>query len=170
MADKEPRRPEGFAIFIATIALLLSMGAILAVAFKLHDNGTATTASQVAKPMGMGANEEVKIVVKSDEEHAKMGSDGKWHDAFLPADFKVSPGTMVTVVVLNYDEGEHTFTSNALGTNETIPPGSELQPSETHFYFRAPSKAGRYAWYCALPCDPWAMTHNGYMRGFVTVT
>jgi hypothetical protein len=27
----------------------------------------------------------ISLAVKSDTEHAKKGSDGNWHDAFLPA-------------------------------------------------------------------------------------
>jgi hypothetical protein len=38
------------------------------------------------------------------------------------------------------------------------------------FTFKAPSQAGSYQWFCALPCDPWAMSHDGYMRGHITVT
>jgi hypothetical protein len=38
------------------------------------------------------------------------------------------------------------------------------------FTFTAPKKAGRYQWWCAVPCDPWAMAHDGYMRGYVTVS
>jgi len=64
------------------------------------------------------------VVVKSDEEHGRMGSDGNWHDAFLPADFSVKPGATVRVTVYNYDEGEHTFTAPGLGANVTIAAGS----------------------------------------------
>jgi plastocyanin len=92
-----------------------------------------------------------------------------WHDAFLPADFKVRPGAKVTVTVENYDGGAHTFTSPSLAVNATLPAGSLSHPHQTTFTFTAPKKAGRYAWWCAMPCDPWAMSHDGYMRGYVTV-
>lgn len=169
-ADSSRNSDRGFALFIATLALVISMGALLAVAFKL-DNGTqastaATNSMTMAAPT---AAEDMKIVVKSDEEHGKMGSDGNWHDAFLPADFSVKPGSTVRVTVYNYDEGEHTFTAPGLGTNVTISAGSEAKPAITTFTFQAPQKAGRYQWFCALPCDPWAMNHNGFMRGFVSV-
>lgn len=173
MPAERSRNPDrGFTLFISTLALVISMGALLAVAFKLNDNGTqASTAASGSMPMmsAPAAVENVKIVVKSDEEHGKMGSDGNWHDAFLPADFSVKPGSMVRVTVYNYDEGEHSFTSSGLGTNVTIAAGSEAKPAVTTFTFRAPQKAGHYEWYCALPCDPWAMSHNGFMRGYVSV-
>lgn len=177
MPTESPRNPDrGFALFISTLALIISMGAMLAVAFKLNDNGT-TTASGTSMPMMSGrtasapaATENLKIVVKSDDEHAKKGPEGTWHDAFLPADFSVKPGALVRVTVYNYDEGPHSFTSSSLGTNVTIAAGSESEPAVTTFTFRAPEEAGRYAWLCMLPCDPWAMSHNGFMRGYVTVT
>lgn len=179
-ANSSPNSDRGFSIFIATLALVISVGALLAVAFKLDNNGTQTSiaapssmpmmsAHTGVKGMRSGAVEDVKIVVKSDEEHGKMGSDGNWHDAFLPADFSVKPGSLVRVTVYNYDEGEHSFTSSGLGANVTIAAGSEAKPVVTTFTFRAPRKVGRYEWYCALPCDPWAMSHNGFMRGYVSV-
>lgn len=178
MSTEKPHNSDrGFALFISTLALLISMGALLAVAFKLNDN-TNQTGIATAGSMPMMSNyaaaetavENVKVVVKSDEERGKMGPDGNWHDAFLPADFSVKAGSTVRVTVYNYDEGEHTFTSLGLGTNETIAAGSEAKPAVTTFTFKAPQKAGRYEWLCALPCDPWAMNHNGFMRGYVSVT
>ncbi len=103
-------------------------------------------------------------------EHARRGPDGKWHDAFLPADFTVRPGHKVTITFNNYDGGAHTFTSPAMGVNAIIPGGGSVgAPHKTTFTFTAPTKPGKYAWYCAVPCDPWAMAHDGFMRGYVTV-
>jgi plastocyanin len=171
MNPDAPRSSDrGFALFVSGLALLISMAALLAVAFKLNDDNSQTAA--VVSPRSSSAQlraEDVKIVVKSDEEHGRVGSDGSWHDAFLPADFSVKAGSVVRVTVYNYDEGPHTFTSTGLGTNVTIPGGSEAEPSKTTFTFRAPEKAGRYEWFCAFACDPWAMSHVGFMRGFVTV-
>ncbi|MBS1884056.1 MAG: hypothetical protein JSS97_14000 [Actinobacteria bacterium] len=184
----------GFTLLVATMALLLSMGAMLAVAFKLngsggggtyvmhHASGSVGSSSMMhgngAPGSMMGAagaaeagspTEEVGIVIKSDEEHAKRGPEGTWHDAYLPASFAVTPGATIKVTVLNYDEGEHSFTSPQLGLNATFPGGSAKRPSKTTFTFRAPTAKGSYLWWCALPCDPWAMSHVGYMRGYVTV-
>jgi membrane fusion protein, multidrug efflux system len=112
----------------------------------------------------------IKLVIKSDEEHAKKGPEGQWHDAYLPANFSVDPGQKVNVTVYNYDEGTHSFTSTSLGVNEVISGGSETKPHKATFSFTAPTKAGKYEWWCALPCDPWAMEHKGFMRGEVTVS
>jgi plastocyanin len=184
----------GFTLLVATMALLLSIGAMLAVAFKLNDSGgggtyvmhhsggtigsgSMTNGNGVQGSM-MGAGgaaetgvptEEVGIVVKSDEEHAKRGPEGTWHDAYLPASFAVTPGATVKVTFLNYDEGQHSFTSMSLGLNIAIAAGSSTHPKATTITFRAPSHRGTYLWYCAMPCDPWAMSHVGYMRGYVSV-
>jgi plastocyanin len=186
----------GFAILLATMALLFSVIAVLAVAFKLNDmhsgesgvsfmsgaavhhhaatqssmmGGSGATGTGIGTTGGGGAEAEVNIVVKSDEEHAKRGPEGAWHDAFLPADFSVDPGATVKVTILNYDEGEHSFTSPMLGLNVTIAAGTPTEPATTTFTFKAPTSTGNYMWFCAKPCDPWAMSHNGYMRGFVRV-
>lgn len=126
----------------------------------------STTPASSAQPAV--APETVNLVVKSDDEHGKMGSDGNWHDAFLPADFTVHAGAVVTVTVQNYDNSPHSFSSSDLNVNQVIKAGSEDTPSTTTFTFTA-SKAGSYTWKCDPACDPWAMNHDGFMRGVVTV-
>ncbi len=163
--NDDNRSYSGFTMLAATFAVLLSMTALLAVAFKLDNSGSTQAATAATAP----AVEGVKLVVKSDEEHAKKGPEGTWHDAFLPADFTVKAGATVRVTVYNYDEGPHSFTSPELGANASIPAGSESSPSKTTFTFHAPQKAGSYEWYCAMPCDPWAMEHLGFMKGDVKV-
>jgi plastocyanin len=184
----QPSLHSGFALLIATMALVFAIGAVLAVAFKLDsmhssaNSGVATVNGSSHSSMmggtgstGTGAAtgtagvEEVNIVVKSDGEHAKLGPEGAWHDAFLPADFSVAPGATVKVTVLNYDEGEHSFTAPMLGLNAVVAAGTPKEPKVTTFTFRAPAKTGSYMWFCAKPCDPWAMAHDGFMRGFVRV-
>lgn len=99
-ADSSRSSDRGFALFISTLALVISMGALLAVAFKLNDNNTqSSTAATGSMPMmsAHAAVENMKVLIKSDEEHGKMGSDGNWHDAFLPADFSVKAGSTVRV-------------------------------------------------------------------------
>jgi heme/copper-type cytochrome/quinol oxidase subunit 2 len=49
-----------------------------------------------------------------------------------------------------------------------IRPGSLAHPSLTTFTFTAP-RAGTYTWQCMGQCDPYALTHDGFMRGRVTV-
>lgn len=172
MPDNSNSSDRGFTLLIATLALLMAMGALLAVAFKLSDNSAASNAPMMNAASISPASqqiEHVKLVIKSDDEHAKKGPEGTWHDAFLPAGFSVKSGAVVRVTVYNYDEGEHSFTAAGLGANVAFAPGTKAKPSVTTFTFHAPSKTGDYEWFCALPCDPWAMNHTGYMRGVVTV-
>ena len=129
---------------------------------------SASLAGTNATKAQKGKIQHVKLVIKSDEEHGKKGRDGKWHDAFLPANFKVKAGAKVIVTVKNYDDMPHTFTSPRLHVNRVIKKGSEKKASTTRFSFKV-KKAGKYLWWCALPCDPWAMKHTGYMRGYVRV-
>ena len=134
--------------------------------------GTAAQASSAAAPAVKP--EAVKLTIKSDDEHGKRGPDGKWHDAFLPANFAVHAGAQVTVTVTNYDQSAHTFTSSTLSNtsviDEQIAAGTDSGPRTTTFTFTAPTTPGKYLWWCAMPCDPFAMAHIGYMRGFVTVS
>lgn len=152
----------------------LALGVLAAMAFALSAcGGTSNNSGEAAASAGSQAAstvENVSLVIKSDEEKGKKGSDGNWHDAFLPADFSVKAGTTVRVTVTNYDDMAHTFTAADLGTNAEIAAGGEDKPSTTTFTFHAPDKAGSYAWFCAIPCDPWAMAHDGFMKGHVTVT
>ena len=190
-------RPQtGFSLLVATMALILALSALLAVAFKLNNNGSnslgpsnanATMSAGGAhhQPMmtpaesgAVGAaswgapqdDHRSTLIVKSDDEHAKKGPEGTWHDAFLPASFSVKPGATVVVTAVNYDEGAHSFTSPQLGTNVIIPAGSAKHPKATTFTFHAPKKPGKYLWFCNQPCDPFSMSHIGFMRGDATVT
>ena len=148
--------------------LILAAIAVLAIGLSACGSGGSEATAGKTEAEAQGADN-VKLVVKSDEQEAKKGPDGNWHDAFLPADFSIEAGDVVHVTVYNYDDMPHSFTSPELGVNEKIAAGSEEKPSKTTFTFNAPRKAGAYEWFCALPCDPWAMNHKGFMRGTVTV-
>lgn len=154
------------ALIVGIVALSSSSSPVQTVAAASTGGSQPTgSAAPVAKPQS------VALAVKADDEHGRLGPDKKWHDAFLPGGFTVHAGATVTVTVTNYDGGPHSFTSPAMNVNATIPGGGSMSaPQKTTFTFTAPHKAGKYQWWCSVPCDPWAMSHNGYMRGFVTVT
>ena len=163
----------GVAVVLSIVATVTAVAALVSsnsdsVTMMSAGSGTGgSPTSQVAAPV---KPEYRTIAVKADSEHARRGPDGKWHDAFLPADFTVRAGNKVTITVNNYDGGAHTFTSPAMGVNAIIPGGGSISaPHTMTFTFTAPIKPGKYAWWCAVPCDPWAMAHDGFMRGFVTV-
>lgn len=103
----------------------------------------------------------------------KLGSDGKLHDAYTPGNFTVSSESPVQLTVYNFDGGTHTFTSNDLGVNIKVAASKQQgSPQATTGTF-TPNKKGTFKWLCADPCDgqngQWAMTHNDYMMGNVTV-
>ena len=159
----------GLTGLLALLALVIGLAA-------LSQNATHTTVVRtvykdrpVARTTPAVAPQRVTMTYKSDVEHGKLGADGKWHDAAVPAIYTVRAGASVTVTAINYDSSPHTFTSAALGVNETIPGGSASAPSQAKFTFRAPTKPGIYHWHCAIPCDPYSMTHIGFMEGYVRV-
>jgi len=114
------------------------------------------------------APQQLAIVVKSDTEHARRGPDGRWHDAFLPASFSATAGRPVVLTVRNYDPAVHMIMQPKLGLMLTIPKGSAAHPATATTTF-TPRTRGTFLWHCMAPCDPWAMSHIGYMEGRITV-
>lgn len=93
----------------------------------------------------------------------KPGPDGKLHDSFSITSFNVHAGQPVKLVINNTDTVPHSITSPSAGVNIVARPG-------THTYTLIVHKVGVFQWHCAYPCDPYSMTHNGYMRGTITST
>lgn len=91
----------------------------------------------------------------------KPAPDGKLHDAFSVTDFTVHPGQAVKLVINNTDDAPHSITSPSAGVNIVVKPGM-------HTYTLLVQKQGHFLWYCAYPCDPYSMSHIGYMRGYIT--
>jgi plastocyanin len=142
-------------------ALLLFAGAVFGLTAGVGAVWTAVTgsgtASAVAAPASGAAAAPAAVQIKL-----------AVHDAFVPATFTMKVGTTYDVTVVNYDTMPHTWTAPGLGVNAQIKAGTGSGPATTTFTVR-PTKAGTYNWQCETPCDPWAMVHNGYMRGSVTV-
>jgi hypothetical protein len=102
-----------------------------------------------------------------------LGPDGKMHDAFIPTDIAALVGQRVIVTIYNYDRGRHSITASALHLNVLLPAARRAGvPSVTVFTLRV-GKAGVYHWRCMQPCDDmatgWAMLHDGYMAGTITI-
>jgi plastocyanin len=129
----------------------------------------AQLSSVAARPRtAPAAVEKVTLKVNPPPLGGVRGPDGQVHDAFVPASFTMHVGRTYEVTVVNYDTMPHTFTSPGLGLNEVIAPGSAAAPKVTTFVIK-PTRTGTYGWYCATPCDAWAMVHDGFMRGELTV-
>lgn len=113
----------------------------------------------------------VYLTIKDGLQYA--AADKQLHDSYSPADFTVQRGIPVKVTVTNFDTGNHSMTSSTLGLNQVMKGAKkEGVPTVTTFTF-APKKDGKFAWRCVIPCDGgptgWAMTHDGYMSGSITV-
>ena len=148
-------------------------GGVAALGLLVASASLASTHAKHAKKAHAVKVQHVRIVIKSDDEHGKKGSDGKWHDSFLPANFKVHKGAKVVVTVKNFDDMPHSFTSPSLHVNKVIKAAKDVKNGKvkgvtTRFSFKA-KRAGKFLWWCNKPCDPWAMAHVGFMRGYVKV-
>jgi plastocyanin len=178
MTDPTDSSPEGdqrlvlqYGALFAVVGFLLALAAITAVVFAGRYDGAAAAPAAppqsealAAAPLHASA---VSWSMYADSNQKVKGPDGKWHDAMIPGNPTVQAGK-VTVTVYNYDASMHTINSDALGLAEKIPPAHGSTPGKVTFTFTA--QPGKYQWYCIQPCDPWAMTHNGYMRGYITVS
>jgi hypothetical protein len=91
----------------------------------------------------------------------KPAPDGKLHDAYSITNFNVRVGQPIKLVVNNTDDVPHGIEAEAIGVNLQLKPG-------IHTYTLLVTKAGKIAWHCDFPCDPWSMSHDGYMRGIIT--
>jgi hypothetical protein len=98
---------------------------------------------------------------------SKLGLDGKRHDAYSQTEFAVKAGRPLTLRIDNTDAQPPSITSAAAGVEIIALPG-------THDYSLLVKSPGRYAWRCMIVCDTgatgWAMTHAGYMSGYITAT
>jgi heme/copper-type cytochrome/quinol oxidase subunit 2 len=91
----------------------------------------------------------------------KPGPGGKLYDAFSVTDFTVRSGQPVKLVINNTDDTVHSITSPGAGVNIVVRPG-------VHSYTLVVHGTGKFVWFCAYPCDPYSMSHLGYMRGTIT--
>ncbi|MCW2968491.1 MAG: hypothetical protein JWM71_2263 [Solirubrobacteraceae bacterium] len=151
------------AVVLSTIALL--------VATSNHSTtmpmSRATAAATPATPAAAAPAVASPAISFSVAGASKRGPDGKLHDAYSRTDFAVKVGQPTRLRIDNKDDTAHTITAVGTGVNITVRPG-------VHTYALVATKAGRFEWVCALPCDSdangWAMTHPGYMAGYITAT
>lgn len=116
---------------------------------------------QVVKLSASGTEPVQPVVYLTVSPELKPGADGKLHDAFSVTDYTVHAGQPVQLVINNTDGAPHSITSPAAGVNILVRPG-------IHTYTLVVHKTGRFEWFCAQPCDPYSMSHVGYMRGYIT--
>jgi heme/copper-type cytochrome/quinol oxidase subunit 2 len=147
-------------------ALIMSMIALIQSGEK-HETAVATQPAKQAAASKPAASVPVatQVVNVSVIGAAKGGPDGKKHDIFTKTEFSVKVGQPLKLKIDNTDDVPHSITSSAAGVKIVAQPG-------VHTYTMLVSKAGKFQWYCLLPCDGdangWAMQHPGYMSGYIT--
>jgi hypothetical protein len=151
------------ALLMSVLALVLSSdrganGTTTLAAARSSAPATAATAPAPAPARTM----DVKIIPSY-----KLGPDGKKHDAFLQTEFAVKVGQPLMLRIDNTDESPHSITSPQIGVNIIAQPG-------VHTYRLLVTAPGRFEWTCMVPCDTeaggWAMSHVGYMAGYITAS
>jgi uncharacterized cupredoxin-like copper-binding protein len=144
------------ALVMSTVALLVSTGK--------NDTNAMVMPAPVAAAPSVPAAAPINVSVKGGN---KRGPDGKMHDSFSRTNFAVKVGQPTRLRINNADDVPHSITSAATGVSITVRPG-------VHTYTMVAKTAGRFMWMCVIPCDSdangWAMTHPGYMAGYITAT
>jgi plastocyanin len=147
-------------------ALLMSIAALSRSGGKGESSVAARpAAAQSAAPVAASKPAAASAVALKIIGSYKKASDGKLHDAFTKTEFAVKVGQPLTLKIDNTDDVPHSISSPTAGVQIVAQPG-------VHTYTLLVNKAGKFQWYCMLPCDGdangWAMQHPGYMSGFIT--
>lgn len=160
---------QGIAGALIVAALLMSIVALN----QSSERKTVTVASGTAAPAVNVVNAKaaapvaLKTVSLKVIGGAKKGPDGKLHDYFTTTDFAVKVGQPLQLKIDNTDDVNHSISSPEIGVNIVVKPG-------VHTYSLLVKEAGRFSWFCVIPCDSdadgWAMQHAGYMGGFITAS
>jgi uncharacterized cupredoxin-like copper-binding protein len=145
------------AIVMSTIALVVAS----------HNNTSTMVMPSSAPVAAVPSAPAPQTISFSVDGSIKRGPDGKMHDAFSKTNFAVKVGQPTRLLIDNKDSSPHSITAPGTGVSITVYPG-------IHTYSMVATKAGRFEWTCIIPCDSdahgWAMTHPGYMAGFITAT
>jgi hypothetical protein len=147
------------ALVMSTVALALSGG---------HGRSTATvTPTTAAVAPAPAVSSPAPMITLSIAGSNKRGPDGKMHDSFSKTNFAVKVGKPTQLRIDNKDPTTHSITAPGTGVAIVVLPG-------VHTYTINATTAGRFEWTCIIPCDSdakgWAMTHPGYMAGYVTAS
>ncbi len=150
------------ALVMSTVALVQSSNKTVTTVSATPAAASTAASAAVSKPATPARTIELSV-----NGGWKKGPDGKLHDAFSMTEFKVKAGELVALKIDNKDESPHSITSALAGVNIVAMPG-------VHTYMMEVKTAGRFEWKCIIPCDTeangWAMTHPGYMAGYITAT
>jgi hypothetical protein len=166
--DAEVNRKGGvFLQVLGAVGIITAIGmatVALVVASQNHTSAMVMPSAPVAAVPSAPVGRTISLSVAGS---IKKGPDGKMHDAFSRTNFAVKVGQPTQMRIDNKDASSHSITAPGTGVSIIVRPG-------VHTYTMIATKAGRYEWMCLIPCDSdahgWAMTHPGYMAGYLTVT
>jgi plastocyanin len=148
-------------------ALIMSTVALVQSSNKAVTTITRTVTSAAAGAPASTPAAAMPVIEFSVDGSIKKGPDGKMHDAYSKTDFAVKVGQPTELKIDNKDESPHSITSAEAGVNVMVMPG-------IHTYTIDVKQPGHFEWVCIIPCDSeangWAMTHPGYMAGYITAT
>jgi hypothetical protein len=167
-AEQQLDRPAGVyskwtSVMLGAIGVVLALIAVdVLLVGGLQSSASAHTRSvtQVVKVSGAAVR---PVVYLSVTPGIKPGADGKLHDAFSVTNFYVHVGQPVKLIINNTDTVDHSINSQGAGVNIVARPG-------THTYTLIVRRPGRFLWMCMMACDPYSMSHLGYMRGYITAS
>jgi uncharacterized cupredoxin-like copper-binding protein len=148
----------GMSSVLAGVGVVLALIAIDVVLINGTQPAQARQVQQIVKTSGAPAVQSTVYLTASPG--VKPGPDGKLHDAFSVTTFYAHVGQPVKLVINNTDSSDHSITAPSAGVSITVKPG-------VHTYTLLVRKAGRFEWFCMMPCDPYSMAHIGYMRGYI---
>jgi plastocyanin len=161
-ADDGARRTANGRVGAALLAAFAAVLALVAIDVLVIDGAQQAPARPIVNVVKVTGGAQAEPTVElSVSPGIKPGPDGKLHDAFSVTNFTVQAGKPVKLVINNTDTSDHSITALGAGVNIVVRPG-------LHTYTLLLHKQGRFEWICTFPCDPYSMTHDGYMRGFIT--
>jgi heme/copper-type cytochrome/quinol oxidase subunit 2 len=142
---------------LAVVLALIALDVTLVGGLQSPASAQTRPVTQVVKVSGVAVQPVVDLTVSAG---LKPGPDGKLHDAFSVTNFYTHVGQPVKLIINNTDTVAHSIMAPGAGVNIIVRPG-------THTYTLLIRKAGRFQWMCMMPCDPYSMSHDGYMRGYI---
>jgi nitrous oxide reductase len=151
----------GVSLVLSAVAVVLALIAVDVVLINGTQPAQARAVTQVVKISGAPVVQPAVYLTVSPG--VKPGADGKLHDAFSVTNFYAHAGQPVKLVINNTDTAVHSIVAPDADVRIMVKPGM-------HTYTLLVRKPGRFQWFCMMPCDPYSMAHDGYMRGYITAS
>jgi hypothetical protein len=167
VVDRDSKIVLGILGGVAVLAALVMSTVALVQSSNTHSVTVTKTVAAASVASAAAPAAAAKPISLAVEGSSKKGPDGKIHDAYTKTEFAVKVGQPTQLRIDNKDDVPHSITSAEAGVNIMVMPG-------VHTYTINATTKGKFEWVCIIPCDSeangWAMTHPGFMAGFITAT